>query len=230
MSVPQVPWGLREGERIEVSSSPQRLNGPNREAWLEALVEAFRPMLAPIGPLPDIRITCGFPSKGGLARRRLVLGQCWGSRSSAAGRTEIFISPVMDDAFDVAHVTLHELLHAVVGCQHGHRAPFKRAADRVGFVGKPTCNVPGEALADRIRSQILPDLGPYPHARLKHPNINIEIIGVPELEIPKANTRLIKVACDNCGYVARVARKWLVHPGPPLCPCSDTPMVVERAR
>lgn len=208
----------------------RRLNAPNREAWLAALIEAWRPTLVPIGPLPDIRITCGFPSKGGLARRRLVVGQCWGPQYSVAGRTEIFISPLIDDAFDAAHVTLHELLHAVVGCQHGHRGPFKRAAKRIGFIGKPTCTVPGEALAARIRSRILPDLGPYPHARLMHPDIDVEVVGIPEPETTKTNTRLIKVACDNCGYVARVARKWLVHPGPPLCPCSETPMVVEPGR
>lgn len=195
-----------------------------------ALVEAWRPTLAPIGSLPDVRITCGFPSKGGLARKRLVVGQCWPPSYSVAGRTEIFISPLIDDGFKVAHIVLHELLHAVVGCVHGHRAPFKRAATRVGFVGKPTTTIPGEALASYIRDRILPELGPYPHARIEHPEIKVLLPEVPEKEDAGLKTRLIKAVCDNCGYVTRTTRKWLVHRGAPLCPCNFNPMSIERTR
>jgi len=231
MSVSQDPCELREGyERVQISSSPQRLNAPNREAWLLGLAEAWRPTLAGIGPIPDIRITCGFPSKGGLARKRLVVGQCWSPTYSAAGRTEIFVSPLIDDTFQVAHIVLHELLHAVVGCVHGHRGPFKRAATSVGFVGKPTSTVPGEALASYVRCRLLPDLGPYPHARIEHPQIKVSLPEFPEKEDAGLRTRLIKAVCDDCGYVTRTTRKWLVHRGPPLCPCSSYPMTIEWPR
>src|SRR6266851_5655000 len=119
-----------------------RLNAPNREAWLVALVEAWRPTLSKIGSLPEVRITCGFPSKRGLARRRLAVGECWAPCYSVAGRVEIFISPLIDDSFQVAHIVLHELLHAVLRCEHGHRGPFKRAATHVGLVGRPTSTIP----------------------------------------------------------------------------------------
>jgi hypothetical protein len=205
-----------------------RLNAPNREAWLTTLVEALRPTLAAVGPLPDIRITCGFPSRGGLARKRLVVGQCWPATHSVAGRSEIFISPLIDDAFKVAHIVLHELLHAVVGCVHGHRGPFKRAATRIGFVGKPTSTVPGEALANHIWYRVLPELGPYPHVRIEHPEVRISFSEIPEKKEAGLKTRLIKAVCDDCGYVTRTTRKWLVHRGPPLCPCSCNPMTIER--
>ena len=34
----------------------------------------------------------------------------------------------------------------------------------------------------------------------------------------KQKTRLIKVSCRECGYVARVSRKWLVAAGARHCP------------
>ena len=37
-------------------------------------------------------------------------------------------------------------------------------------------------------------------------------------------TRLIKATCGTCAYTVRVARKWLIEVGPPLCPCSSASM------
>ncbi len=36
--------------------------------------------------------------------------------------------------------------------------------------------------------------------------------------------RQLRCACEGCGYVARVSRKWLADLGPPLCPCNSAPM------
>ena len=35
-------------------------------------------------------------------------------------------------------VLAHELVHAAVGVQHGHKAPFKRVAVAIGLTGKMT--------------------------------------------------------------------------------------------
>lgn len=35
----------------------------------------------------------------------------------------------------------------------------------------------------------------------------------------KQGTRMLKVQCEHCGYVARVTSKWIEAKGPPLCPC-----------
>lgn len=37
-------------------------------------------------------------------------------------------------------------------------------------------------------------------------------------------SRLRKVSCDRCGYIARTTRKWLAERGAPICPCSSVPM------
>ena len=67
------------------------------------------------------------------------------------------------------------------------------------------CN-PGEELAEKLE-KIGEKLGPYPHASL--------MINKRE---GKQTTRLLKVQCPECGYVARVTRKWLDEVGGPLCP------------
>ena len=41
-----------------------------------------------------------------------------------------------------------------------------------------------------------------------------------------SGSRLKRVACGSCGYVARVSTKWLDHAGAPLCPCNQQPMEV----
>jgi hypothetical protein len=47
-----------------------------REAWLAAAAEHFKPDFAAHGySLPDrLRVTCGWPSRGGLARKARTIG------------------------------------------------------------------------------------------------------------------------------------------------------------
>jgi hypothetical protein len=192
-----------------------RLNAPNREAWLSALVEAWRPTVAKVGDLPPVRIACGFPSRRALSRNA-PLGQCWSRIRSADHTTEIFISPLLDDAFAIAHTVLHELIHAVVGVEHGHKSPFRRAARRAGLVGRPTATVPSDELTALIHSQILPELGPYPHARLS------ALCGER-----RQKARLFKGSCETTGYAVWSTRKWLRSFGPPVCPCCSNAVVMD---
>ena len=202
------------------TSATGRLNAPNREAWLGAAVEILRPTMAKIGELPKLRVACGFPSPGGLARRRRTVGQCWSPKFSADGTVEIFVSPTLADGLEVLDTLIHELLHAVVGTEHGHKGPFKRAMRRVGLVGRPTATRLGDELPTLIRGRILPDLGSYPHASL-----------TPILAEKIQSSRGIKAMCEGCGYTVRLTRKWIAI-GPPLCPdpncfCRGEPLVVE---
>lgn len=43
----------------------------------------------------------------------------------------------------------------------------------------------------------------------------------------RQSTRLNKVSCPDCGYTARVTRKWIAAKGAPICPCSHVPMEVS---
>lgn len=46
---------------------------------------------------------------------------------------------------------------------------------------------------------------------------------------PKQTTRLLKVTCPSCKYIARITTTWL-RTGRPLCPCNQRPMRVVYKR
>jgi hypothetical protein len=78
---------------------------------------------------------------------------------------------------------------------------------KVAQAGKPLETLPSWC------EPILANLGSYPHAK-------IELT-----EAPKQSTRLIKVACLNDNYIARVSRSTLVNLGAPICPACNQSLV-----
>jgi hypothetical protein len=128
---------------------------------------------------------------------------------SSDQHAELFISPELQEGARIAGVLTHELVHATVGTDAGHRKPFKQCALKVGLQGRMTATTEtpefvawAEALFERI--------GPYPAGFLT--------------DTPKQGTRLVKCQCRTCGYIARVSRMWLVSSGTPACPTDDIPM------
>lgn len=193
------------------SSSPIRTNekNPNRETWLLAASRALAPWFEAEGmPLPPHRIACGFPSTRALSTKGRRIGECWSDMVSSDGVAELLISPVLDDPQEVAATLVHELIHAAIGCDHGHDPTFAAAARRMLLEGKPTATVASDAFRERV-APILAELGPYPHAKL--------IPGGAGRK--KQGTRLRKAWCatEECGYTVRVTAKWL-EIGPPHCP------------
>jgi len=199
----------------------------HREAWLQELIAFLRPLFIPLGcSVPEnMRITCGLPSRRAFAKHP-VIGECWSYTASRDGCFEIMISPRLDQPLPVANVTIHELIHATVGLECGHRGAFAAVARGLGLEGPLTATVPGDELRRRL-APILEALGPYPHAALvpggwpadgrserpagRRPEY-------PSSGPPKQGTRLLKCQCANCGYVARVTRMWIEKIGRPHCP------------
>jgi hypothetical protein len=68
-----------------------------------------------------------------------------------------------------------------------------------------TATVAGETLLIRLR-EIITELGDYPHAKL-----------TPINKKPQS-TRMLKVECPDCGWMARTSRKW-IDLGLPTCGC-----------
>lgn len=180
-----------------------------REQWLGHLVDALRPAFAALGhALPArIRVSCGWPSRGGMSRSRKVLGQAWSAECSEDGAHETFLSPCMGDAAEVAHVLVHELVHHAVGHKCGHRGPFRKLALALGLEGQMTATVPGAALKERLHALCEP-LGPYPHAALN-----------PLLREKKQSTRMLRVSCVDCGCIVRMSRQSIDGAGLPTCGC-----------
>ena len=168
-----------------------------REQWLNAFTKRAVTVFKRFGyEIPkNVRCSVGWSSKGARSNR---IGECWSDLSSADGTFEIFISPLMDDASRVADILTHELIHATVGLEAGHKKPFVQCMHAVGLTGKATATVAGpqwHIWADPI----LASLGPLPHAALT-PGGNGE---------KKQTTRMIKCECPDCGFVMRTTVKWL---------------------
>lgn len=194
----------------------------NREAWAHSFLAAARPIFADAGyPLPDaIRVGVGWTSKGARAK---AIGECYATQCSQDGTWEIILSPALADASRVADVLTHELIHAAVGLECGHKGPFLAAMRKLGLEGKATATVAGEAWHEWA-DPILIVLGDYPHATLD----------AAQSSGPKKQaTRMLKAECNvrgedgaPCGYSARLTRKWLAL-GEPICPVHFVPMVCE---
>lgn len=173
-----------------------------RQQWLEAGRTFCVGLLASVDcNVPEsVRVTIGWPSTGGRGKR---IGECWDAVASTDGHFEVFISPRLTDSVTILATLLHELIHAAVGSKHGKA--FKRPAVAAGLEGKMTATVPGEALKATFQQWIKAN-GPYPAG------------GLNLTERKKQSTRMLKCACDECGYTVRTAAKWLAEYGPPQCP------------
>lgn len=184
-----------------------------REQWLNEAVGKIRPMFVEAGfALPEIKVSCGWPSKGALSEKKRRIGECWPAEAAKDKVTQVFISPYLDDVAGVGGVLatlVHELLHAAIGCKHGHKAPFKRAMVKVGLVGKATATEADDKLMEKIAAWT-DALGPYPNAAL-------DPLVVAKLR-KKQSTRLIKCECPECGYLCRTTKKWIDDVGAPHCP------------
>lgn len=185
------------------------MKSKTREEWLNKAIKELCKVFKLAGYIvpKKIRVSCGWPS-GNIKKSS---GECWSRKCSKDGTFEIFISPSVDHPSNksgVLAILIHELVHCVVGLKEGHKAPFKHCAVKVGLTGKMTSSIAGKELLVLLRS-VAYRLGPYPHAAIqpkKNPFIK------------KQSTRLIKVGCPKCDYIARVTRIHLDGKGAPLCP------------
>ena len=179
-------------------------NFETREEWLHFIAEEMRPEFKAVGaPLPaKIRMAVGFTSNG---YRGKAVGECWSDKASADKHAEIFIKPDQDNPMRVAGILVHELVHAAVGTETGHRGAFKRTATALGLEGPMTKTTEGKAFKEML-TPILKKAGPLPHKMLRAYGLK-----------KKQATRLLKCECNTCGYLARVTKKWIDEVGAPFC-------------
>jgi hypothetical protein len=141
-----------------------------REWWLHQAATFLLELMEAAGvPTVPVRVSCGWPSSGGLGDGPHVIGQCFPQVVCADGVSQIFISPRIAESLQVLGTLLHELIHAAVGCQYGHRRQFSQPARRLGLVGPPTATTVGPELA-QVLEVFLHQVGPYPHAPIVVPH------------------------------------------------------------
>ena len=205
-----------------------------REQWLSDAAQLINDRLfAPAGlttngntgrPLLEgLRVSVGWPTHRALSRNGRVVGQCIAPGVSKSGYTEIFVSPFLDDGISdgtaasepgALETLVHEMGHAAAGQAAGHKRDFLKVCKAVGLDGPATATRAGMRL-NGVLSEIIEELGPYPHAKLDI------------TQIKKEPTRLLKASCINTdcptsidgGDTVRFTRKWVdvAYPTSPVC-------------
>lgn len=172
----------------------------DREAWLTALaLRAGRYLSASCTESdeePVVRLSCGFPATQG--RRKVAAAQILAPQHSADDTAELLVSPVVDDAVQVARLVLPLLLCAYTGDYRQGNA----WADAVRRAHLDRDTLPEWAYV------LLEGLGAYPHAAVTLPPVATQ------------STRLLKAVCDGNGehaaFIVRLSARTF-DMGAPLC-------------
>ena len=190
----------------------------NRETWLWEMVKQLKlKVFKPAGialDLTNIKVSVGFPPTGGTRSLKKTIGVCFASKVSTGKYNEIFINPTLDDTVKVTGVLVHELIHAIDDCKHGHKAAFRKMALAVGLTGKMTATEESDELIAKI-NDIVKVIGKYPHKKLDYTNRK------------KQGTRNLKIECVNHPhdpYFVRMSRT-MYEKGAPSCGVCGSKMI-----
>lgn len=197
----------------------------NRETWLLKLAEFMKPQFEAQGhPIPAFRVGTGFTSGGQYCNAG---GECWNKTVSADGHFEIFIMPDRVEVMEIAAILCHELIHAAVGLQEGHKGKFAEMMGKLGLLRPYTQSVAGPQFIEWVQPA-LDQLGPIPHAALRFSRFkgSVPADDASEGDEPgasddkpssnakkKQSTRMLKACCEKCGYTVRLAKKWALSHG-----------------
>ena len=152
----------------------------------------------------DVKVSCGFPSRNAREGKKQAVGVCHPRSHSKDNVNEIFLNPCEDNSLEVLGTLVHELVHAIDDCKHGHKKPFKDIAVSVGLTGKMTSTKSGPELEEILKGLIL-KYGQYPHAKIDTSNRK------------KQTTRNIKIECSECGFGWRASRKMIERMSNHIC-------------
>ena len=184
----------------------------DREAWLTLacamILDYLLELIAGSGyARPPFRVSVGWPVGGRSGRRSIA--QCFARMMSSDGHNEIFVSPIIDHVPMIMETLAHELIHAILDLEDGHRGRFATLARAAGLIGPLTATSADDNLADILRG-FSESLGDYPHAKLD------------EAKRKRQTTRMEKFWCQDCGFIARTSGKWIDVVQGSACPACET--------
>lgn len=207
----------------------------NREEWLARAAKAMAPWItvvareigSPASYPPETLVGVGFcPGAGG----HKVAGFCVKAHAhepeaAKRGQRTIFVDPTMTDPTQVLGTLLHEMIHASLPDDVGHKKPFVDMARGLGLAGKPTSTfvATDSELYTRV-TDLAVQLGEYPH---------VGLVRTARQKKPKPDwaekMMVIFLSPYGLGYEARVPIMCVAVHGAPLDPQQD-PMVVKPSQ
>lgn len=183
-----------------------------RESWLTRAVPHLSLRIATLAGVAvpaDLQVSVGF-ARGS----KKAIGQCIDAGASVDKTTRnVSICPTLASASRVLDVLLHELIHAAVGCDHGHDKVFGAAARAVGLEGKLTATEASAALKADLES-LATELGPYPH---------VAVVARPAIKQPKpGKSEWVRMYSKTIeGFLVNIKRDVIEEHGAPVDPAGD---------
>ena len=180
----------------------------NRETWLNAMIDKAVPLFDNAGyKISDIRgklkVSCSFIQGSRGNKLKDAIGVHYNPTISAEGFHEMMIQPSLSDSVQVVGVLIHEMVHSIQTHLHhdengflsvkAHGKEFRKMAIAVGLEGKMTATTESPELKIQIEKWVK-ELGEYPHAKMTLNDSR-----------RKQTTRMNKLICMNCGFIARAS-------------------------
>ena len=194
----------------------------NRETWLNLMIDKSVPLFDEAGfKISDIReklkASCSVMVGMRKSKKFNAIGQHLPTEWNKDSNHELLISPVLEDEITVVGVLIHEMVHAIQRHLYGndvqpHGKEFRKIALAVGLEGKMTATTETPELKIKIEKWIK-EIGKYPHSK-----VNFETR-------KKQSTRLLKLTCEHCGFIARASSGAINNFGYPSH-CGDE-MIIE---
>ena len=174
-----------------------------RVAWLERAYGELREKFLTDAP-ERAALTCGFPPRHAQGKH-ISIGSCWSGWKDGEGFLISMHPMIFPDRLKVLETLLHEMIHATVGLDCGHKGKFREAMLAVGLEGKSTATHAGAECAERL-TLIGDSLGPIPAGRgeltpkaIKVQTTRMRKWTCPECQqIVRAATDSLKITCGDC--------------------------------
>lgn len=196
-----------------------------REQWLLEAVPHLSQHLKATAKLdvPQVRVSCGWPSRGGTSKKKRVLGECWLSEAAKDNVSQIFVSPYLRDPIEVLGVLLHELIHAALP-EAKHGPVFKKAARGALLEGPAT--------ATKVSPELRPALDKLAGELGEYDNSSLDALAKSVDGKKRQSTRMLKAYCEKNAvhvedYVVRLTKKQ-TDIGMPCCPCGKEMVLEEK--
>lgn len=128
-----------------VITNDQKAQSMNREQWLASAAKRLEALFVENGYRLPNYVVSDSPSNHSLAR--LVY--------------QLVIANDIYDPMRATDILAHEMVHAVVGLEHGHGPKFEQCARAIGLEGNPASTRASEVFEHRVRPW-LETIGPLP--------------------------------------------------------------------